>query len=62
MALLKEGSWMAKLDLSNYFLKIPWSEEWSKKYAWFKDFRRDRGLWQGKGPPPEGWPDEEEKY
>ena len=62
VAKLRKGVWLSKLDLTSYFLKIPWSEAWSKKWGWFKDFRRDGGVWNGRGRPPKGWPDVEEMH
>ena len=48
---------MTCLNLRKYFNFIPWTEDLSKKYAWFHDPRRDGGKWRFKGKPPRRfWP------
>ena len=47
---------MACLDLTSYFHSLPWTETSSKRFGWFRDPRRDGGVWQFKGKPPEDWP------
>lgn len=50
---------MGKLDLKSYFNTLPWAERFSTRWAWFRDPRRDGGVWRGKRPPPTdgSWPD-----
>jgi hypothetical protein len=56
--LMTPGCYMVCLDLRKYFNMLPWTREFSEKWAWFKDPRRDGGVWQFDGHPPgrRWWP------
>ena len=50
----KQFGWMATcLDLRKYFSMLPWSMGFARRWAWFKDPRRDGGTWRFKCPPPQ---------